>query len=292
MQTAIFMKMLEGIIKGTKRTAKHIVDNSRKYATGLAVAGALFTSPQKANAAINGYTTWNTGYVIDGTTGVTNNLGHMAGVTNTIKSGDILLLNLVQGTQSNLYSDMIRFTLGTGNALTNNLQLAGSSYFNNSSGLVTNPNAFYYNKTLDLDTLVTYPVTNKGGYFEGRLSIGAANFASGTGDVMQLQFQALNNGPTDVLVPINLSSITVGRSGGTWGYPASWANKSLDYGDSAYAYINLTNIPEPTSLALVGLGIGLGAALLSKRLFRKKEKTVEEITDRCITSQISNWKRR
>jgi hypothetical protein len=248
------MNKLEKVLQGAKNIAQKTWNNSRKYATGIAFAGALSASSLTAprvDAATNGFTTWDT--ILNG------------GITNTIKSGDLINLNIIQGTTSNVYSDLIKFTIGTSNAMTNNLQLRGSSYFNTSNGTVTN--GFYNGKTFDMDPLLMY-TKNMGSYFQTELHLTSGQSSSGTGDVMQLQFQAFNNGPTNILVPVQITATTIGRSGGTWAYPGTWSTKSTDYGNSAYSYINIVPIPEPSAGALV-LG-GLGLLALGQHLRRKK----------------------
>lgn len=249
---SLLSKIGNGIKDGTKRIAKNALNSSRKYATGLAIAGALAISPTTPNAEAQqyGFTTWNT--QLNG------------GITNTINSGDIINLYIVQGTSSNIYSDLIRFTVGSGNSMVNNLQLQGANYFNTSDGTVTN--GFYNGKTLDTNPLRTY-TTNMGSYFQTEIGLTAGQNATGTGDLMQLSFQAFNNGPTNIIVPVILGYEQVN---GNWNTAAgTWSRTSPLYGDSIRAYVDVAPvIPEPSAGTLVAGGL-LGLLALN-RLKRKK----------------------
>jgi hypothetical protein len=70
-----------------------------RIAAVLATSVLLLALSRTATAAINGFTTWEQG-----------------GQTNTIQSGDLISLSIVQGTASNIRSDRINFTVGTGNS--------------------------------------------------------------------------------------------------------------------------------------------------------------------------------
>jgi len=221
-----------------------------------------------ATASINGFTTWDS---------VKN-----GGLTNTVNSGDTISLYFVQGTGTNIFSDLIRFTIGTGNSMTNNLQLIGSDYFNKPDGTVTN--GFYNGKTLE--PLLTTPITNMGGYFQAELGLSGSQTSSGTGDVTRIDLGAYNDGPTNIIVPIRITAVTVGRTNGTWVVPTTWSPASSDYGNSAYSYITIIPIPEP------GAGTLVAGALAAAYFLRKRKKYVDENTDRHITSQINNYKRK
>jgi hypothetical protein len=192
----------------------------------------VLASVRMVFGAINGFTTWEQG-----------------GRTNTIQSGDFISLSMVQGTASNIYSDTIRFTVGTGNSMTNNLLLTGSSYYNLPDGTVTN--GFYNGKVFDIDPLVTYAFTNfSASYFEGRMGLNALPGTFGTGLVATVTFQGYNPGPTNLVVPVIISAITVGRSGGWWGNPGQWATIDINYGSSRDTYVRILSSPSPGVVAI------------------------------------------
>lgn len=219
-----------------------------RIAAALASSILLLATSQTGSAAVHGFTTWELG-----------------GQTNTIQSGDLISLSIVQGTESNVYSDTIRFTVGTGNSMTNNLVLTGSDYYNLPNGTVTN--GFYNGNVFDMTWMLTYPVTNYGNFFQGRMGLGGIQYSTGTGSVATVTFQGYNPGPTNTLVPVFIFSVTVGRSGGTWGSGNNtWATRSLDYGNSSYTWVEIQAIPEPSAVVLVGLGLAVcGLALRRHR---------------------------
>jgi hypothetical protein len=185
-------------------------------ATVRIVAGATF-----------GFTTWEQG-----------------GRTNTIQSGDTIALSIVQGTASNIYATLMRIPVGTGNSMTNDLRLISSDYFNLSTGTVTN--GFYNGKVFDMSSAVTYALTNKGNFLEGRMGLSGSQYVTGTGLVATVTFQGYNSSPTNLVVPVSLGYVQVGRSGGTWTTAGgTWASLNANYGNSFFTYVRILTTPNP-----------------------------------------------
>jgi hypothetical protein len=133
-------------------------------------------------------------------------------------------------------------------------------------------NGFYNGKAFDMSLgwMLYQPFTNFGSYFQGYMYLNGSQYASGTGLVATVTFQGYNPGPTNILVPILITGITVGRSGGTWQYAppplnSTWSRTSADYGNSSYTWVEIAAIPEPSAMALVGLGSLLCVAILRRR---------------------------
>jgi len=168
--------------------------------------------------------------------------------TNTIQSGDLFSVTFVQGTASNIWSETIRFVVGTGNSMTNNLSMTGSSYYNLSDGTITN--GFYNGKTFNMNPLATSPVTNFGNYFEVGMSLNSSAYAtSGTGAVATVTFQAYNHGPTNLPVPVQLFYTSVGRNTGTFSTDAkpnpTWTLKDSSVNLTNFTWVRILASPSP-----------------------------------------------
>jgi hypothetical protein len=207
----------------------------------------LLAMARTVTGAIYGFTTWE--------------LGRQ---TNTIQSGELIGLRIVNGTASNIGAMIVRFSIGGGNAaLTNNLYPTGVDFYANSSNSITN--GFYTGNTIF--SAGTGLFIKSGGGYEVELGL-TGDYQSGTNVWSTVTFQGYNPGPTNILVPVQITSVTVGRSGGTWGVPGTWSPRSTDYGNSSTTWVEIMAIPEPSAMVLVGLGIAVcGMAL---RLRRKR----------------------
>jgi hypothetical protein len=223
------MKMLEGILRG-----------ARKIGAGLALAGALAVGP-KVDAAINGYTTWGTNSTIS----VTNN--------------QYFVLPIVTGTASNITSETMRIELGSGNSQTGNVSIAGLTFFENASNVVTNPGSPFYSATLShaLPMLATNAL-----YFQINLGT-ASGLGTGTGQVANLFLNFYNPTSTNALIDLNFIYTSVGKlPSGTWStLGGTWTNAASalsGFDTSSHLQFNVApaTIPEPSGFALALWGLG------------------------------------
>ncbi|MBM3247392.1 PEP-CTERM sorting domain-containing protein [Candidatus Pacearchaeota archaeon] len=208
---------------------------------GLAalVVGASLFGAKKADAVTNGFSVFEYAYT-NATSGTTLQIPVMQGTFGTAAVGN----------------GSYRFSVGSGNSLTNYLTPMGVIFYQDSGNNITN--GFFNGR--DLNSGFS-GISDGGSYWQINLALADAGYTSGTGRVFDIVFSANNNDSTNVPVQLNWLYTSVSRSGGTYTTSGrTWSNADVGYNPNPNSLVIVNPIPEPKTLGLVGVaGAALGA---------------------------------